>query len=88
MEGITPSDGHGTFGELGRGMRAMTETVHRPIELHLFSDMQQTSMPPNFRDLTLGPDAKLQIHTVGANSTPNWTCAPASESPSGRPLTT
>ena len=45
VEGITPGDGHGNFGELGRGMRAMAETVHTPMELHLFSDMQTSNMP-------------------------------------------
>ena len=46
---IQPGDGHGNFGELGRGMRAMAESVHTPIELHLFSDMQSSNMPGNFR---------------------------------------
>src|SRR5580698_1972750 len=35
IEGIQPEDSHSNFGELGRGMRALAETVHTPIELHL-----------------------------------------------------
>src|SRR5215471_8818115 len=40
LESIQPGDGHANFGDLGRGIRAMGETVHGPIDLHLFSDMQ------------------------------------------------
>ena len=73
VEGITPGDGHGTFGELGRGMRAMTETVHRPIELHLFSDMQTSNMPGNFADMVLPGNVKLVLHPVTQAAVPNWT---------------
>ena len=45
VEGIQQGDSKGNFGELGRGMRALAETVHTPVELHLFSDMQKTEMP-------------------------------------------
>ena len=34
-------------------MRALAETVHTPIDLHLFSDMQRTAMPANFADMVL-----------------------------------
>ena len=53
VEGIGPGDGHGNFGELGRGMRAMAETVHTPMELDLFSDMQESNMPGNFADMVM-----------------------------------
>ena len=73
VEGIEPGDGHGTFGELGRGMRAMAETVHTPMELHLFSDMQQSNMPGNFADMVLPGNATLVLHPVGEAKVPNWT---------------
>jgi hypothetical protein len=73
VESITPGDGHATFGELGRGMRAMAESVHRPIELHLFSDMQSTNMPANFADMVLPGNAKLVLHPVAQAGVPNWT---------------
>src|ERR1700722_13555181 len=41
VQAIQPGDGHGNFGELARAVRAMAESVHTPIELHLFSDMQR-----------------------------------------------
>jgi len=74
VQGIEPGDGHGTFGELGRGMRAMAETVHTPMELDLFSDMQQSNMPGNFADMVMPGNVTLVLHRVGpAASAPNWT---------------
>jgi hypothetical protein len=73
VEGIEPGDGHGTFGELGRGMRAMAETVHTPMELDLFSDMQESDMPGNFADMVMPGNVALALHKVGQGGTPNWT---------------
>jgi hypothetical protein len=74
VEGIEPGDGHGTFGELGRGMRAMAETVHTPMELDLFSDMQQSNMPGNFADMVMPGNVTLMLHRVGPTAAvPNWT---------------
>ncbi len=74
VEGIAPGDGHATFGELGRGMRAMAETVHTPMELDLFSDMQTSNMPGNFADMVMPGNVTLVLHRVGpAAAVPNWT---------------
>jgi hypothetical protein len=73
VAGIGPGDGHGTFGELGRGMRAMAETVHTPMEVHLFSDMQQSNMPANFADMVMPGNVALVLHPVGTAATANWT---------------
>jgi Aerotolerance regulator N-terminal/von Willebrand factor type A domain len=73
VQGIAPGDGHGTFGELGLGMRAMAETVHTPMEVHLFSDMQQSNMPGNFADMVMPGSVTLVLHPVGTAATPNWT---------------
>jgi len=73
VESITPGDGHDNFGELGRGMRAMAETVHSPMELHLFSDMQTSNMPGNFADMVMPGNVALVLHPVQAKTVPNWT---------------
>src|SRR5580704_7159651 len=39
VQSIQPADGHGNFGELARAVRAMAESIHTPIELHVISDM-------------------------------------------------
>jgi hypothetical protein len=73
VEGIQPGDGHATFGELGRGMRAMAETVHVPVELDLFSDMQEANMPGNFADMVMPGNVSLVLHRVGpAAAVANW----------------
>ncbi|HEY0264676.1 MAG TPA: VWA domain-containing protein [Granulicella sp.] len=72
VSNIQPTDGHSTFGELGRGIRAMAETVHTPVELHLFSDMQSSNMPGNFAEMVLPGNVTLVLHPV-AKAVPNWT---------------
>jgi hypothetical protein len=74
IESIQPGDGHANFGDLGRSMRTLRETVHSPIDLQLFSDMQRSAMPANFADMVLPGNATLTLHSVAASSTlPNWT---------------
>lgn len=74
LDGIQPGDGRANFGDLGRAIRSLAESLHEPIDLHLFSDMQRTGMPSNFDDLTLPPDAALILHSVVQGSAPsNWT---------------
>ena len=69
---IEPGDSHGNFGELGRGMRALAETVHTPIELHVFSDMQLSNMPANFADMVLPGNVSLVLHPSVKTPIPNW----------------
>jgi hypothetical protein len=73
VESIQPGDSHGNFGELGRGMRALVETVHTPIELHLFSDMQASNLPANFADMVMPGNVSLVLHPVAKAAVPNWT---------------
>ena len=74
LESIQPGDGHANFGELGRAVRALTETVHGPIDLHLFSGMQHSAMPANFGDMVLPPSVKLTLHNAANGAAlPNWT---------------
>ncbi len=74
LESIQPGDGHANFGELGSAVRSLAETVHGPIDLHLFSDMQRTAMPANFADVMLPDNVSLMVHSVAQSPTPaNWT---------------
>ena len=63
-QSIEPGDQHGTFGELARAVRAMAESIHTPIELHLFSDMQRGDLAATFSDMTLPPNVTLLTHAV------------------------
>ena len=73
VQSIQPGDGHGNFGELARAIRAMAESIHTPIELHLFSDMQRTELAANFSDMALPSNVTLLTHPVVAKPQPNWT---------------
>jgi hypothetical protein len=74
LESVQPGDGRANFGELGRAIRQLSETVHGPIDLHLFSDMQRTAMPANFADMVLPNNATLVLQPVANGAAPpNWT---------------
>src|ERR1700722_11748579 len=51
LQAIRPGDGHGHLADLARAVRAMAESVHTPIELHLFSDMQRAVLAATFSDM-------------------------------------
>src|SRR5579862_2769920 len=73
VQAIQPGDGHGTFGELARAVRALAEAVHTPIELHLFSDMQRGDLAATFSDMALPANVKVVAHPVITKAQPNWT---------------
>jgi hypothetical protein len=73
VQSIQPGDGHGNLGELARAIRSMAESVHTPIELHFFSDMQRSALAGNFSDMALPANVKLVTHAVVTKPQPNWT---------------
>src|SRR5580698_4179382 len=73
VQAIQPGDGHGNFGELARAVRALAESVHTPIEVHLFSDMQRGDLASPFSDMAMPPNVKLVTHAVVTKAQPNWT---------------
>jgi Aerotolerance regulator N-terminal/von Willebrand factor type A domain len=74
LESVEPGDGHANFGELGRDLRTLSETVRSAAELDLFSDMQRSAMPANFADMVMPPNVKLILHPVAQSAPPpNWT---------------
>ena len=73
VQSIAAGDSRGNFGELARSLRSLATNVPTPIELHLFSDMQKSNMPPTFSDLALPGNVKLVLHPVAnGNPLPNW----------------
>jgi hypothetical protein len=73
VQAIQPGDSHGNFGELARSVRALADSVHTPIELHLFSDMQRSGLAATFSDMSLPANVKLVTHAVVTKAQPNWT---------------
>jgi hypothetical protein len=73
VQAIQPGDEHGNFGELSRAVRGIAESVHTPIELHVFSDMQRGDLAATFTDMALPDNVKLVTHAVVTKAQPNWT---------------
>ncbi|HUI54996.1 MAG TPA: BatA domain-containing protein [Bryobacteraceae bacterium] len=72
VDAIEGSDDRTSFAELARSVRSMAQSLHQPLTLHLFSDMQATGMPANFNDLRLNADVKLEPHPVDKKQVPNF----------------
>ncbi|HEX6898002.1 MAG TPA: BatA domain-containing protein [Bryobacteraceae bacterium] len=72
IQSIQPSDERSSFGELARALRTIEQSVHVPLEVHLVSDMQKSSLPPAFADLRLGLDTNLVFHSVADSQESNW----------------
>jgi hypothetical protein len=78
VNSITPGDGRSSFGELARAARVLQQNAKAQLEVHFFSDLQQSSAPPSFADLDPGPHASIHLHPIEAAATPNWTVEAAS----------
>jgi hypothetical protein len=72
IDSIGPSDRASSYGEFARALRVMDQNDGMRLEVHFMSDMQQTSMPPGFRDLQLGPHTGLVLHLMAKSKVNNW----------------
>jgi hypothetical protein len=72
VENLQPEDSRASYAELARAIRSLSETVHTPIELHFFSDVQKSAMPASFSELALPANVSLVLHPVEKQSVPNW----------------
>lgn len=75
IESIQPGDRRSSFGELARAVRLAAESARMPIDLHLFSDMQRSSLAPSFTEMVLPDNVTLVPHPVAKSGppAPNWT---------------
>lgn len=73
LAGLQPTTSMSSFGELARALRAYQENVKQAVEVHLFSDMQRSSMPAGFKDLQLNGSARLVLHPLSDRTEANWT---------------
>jgi len=72
IDSIELSDARTSFAELARSLRSIAQSLHVPLRVLLYSDMQQTGMPSNFNDLRLNADVRLETRPVGAKAVPNF----------------
>jgi len=72
INAIEGSDARSSFGELTRTLRSIQSSLHLPMHVHLYSDMQQSGMPTNFNDLRLNPEIRLDPHPLEKKQVPNF----------------
>src|SRR5690242_7934125 len=72
IDAIQPSDSRTSFAELARSLRSISQSLHLPLHVRLYSDMQQTGMPANFNDLRLNADVRLEPHALATKEAPNF----------------
>ena len=65
VNAVEATDARGSFAELARTLRSVSQTAKLPLDVHLYSDMQQSGMPASFADLRLNTDIRLTPHAVG-----------------------
>lgn len=73
ISSIEATDEASSYGEFSRALRVLEQTTALQLDVHLFTDVQQTSMPTAFTDLQMGPHTSLTIHKIGGENSPNWT---------------
>ncbi|HWQ53127.1 MAG TPA: BatA domain-containing protein [Bryobacteraceae bacterium] len=73
VRAVEAGDSRGSYAELARALRSMGQTAGVPVEAHVFSDMQKSSLPPNFADLSLPGSVRLVTHPVTAERVANVT---------------
>jgi hypothetical protein len=69
---VEPTDTRSSYAELSRALRSITQSARMPVEAHLFSDMQKSSLPANFADLRLGDGVRLVAHPVADRRAANF----------------
>jgi hypothetical protein len=73
IESVRPGDARSSFAELARAVRLTAESTHTPVALHLFSDMQRSSLAASFSEMALPDGVTLTLHPVATAAVPNWT---------------
>jgi len=72
IQTIEASDTRSSYAELSRALRSIAQSSRVPVEAHVFSDMQKSSLPANFADLRLGDSVRLVPHPVADKRAPNF----------------
>ena len=70
---IRQTDMASSYAEVARALRSISDAVKVPVEAHLFTDVQQSSMPAAFSDLKLSGGTDLTIHAEANRMVANFT---------------
>ena len=72
IQSVTQGDGRSGYAELSQMLRSTAQSSRTPVEVHIFSDMQKTSLPTPFSELTLGGNTSVILHPLASADEPNW----------------
>jgi hypothetical protein len=71
VNAIGAGDEASSYTEFSRFLRGLPPALKMGVDAHLFTDVQQSSMPTAFADLAVGDGTRLSVHAAGS-SAPNW----------------
>ncbi|MEO8125556.1 MAG: BatA domain-containing protein [Bryobacteraceae bacterium] len=72
IQSVTQGDGRSGYAELSQMLRSVAQASQTPVEVHIFSDMQKTSLPSPFSELALGGNTRVILHPTATADEPNW----------------
>jgi hypothetical protein len=72
IQSVKQGDGRSAFGELSTTTRTLAGNLQGPVEVHIFTDAQQTSMPTPFGELNQPANVKVVLHPLASKEEGNW----------------
>jgi len=72
VRSIEAGDSRSAYAEIARVIRSLVPPDGMPVEAHIFTDGQKSSMPVPFSELAVPPGTKLIVHSVASGQEPNW----------------
>jgi len=73
IRSIRPTASRSSLGGLAASLRNLGRNADEPVTVHLFSDLQRSSMPPAFDELRLVAGMALRVHRIEGKEKANWT---------------
>ncbi len=72
IQSIAQGDGRSSYAELSQMLRSAAQASHVPVEVHIFSDMQKSSLPSPFSELSVAGNTRVILHSQAGADEPNW----------------
>jgi hypothetical protein len=72
VQAIQPGDSRSSYGEIARSLRSIAVAGGPPVEAHVITDIQRSSLPSPFSELSLNSNTRLVLHPVASSREPNY----------------
>src|SRR6185295_4785109 len=72
IQSISQADGRSSYADLSQMLRSTAQASQSPVEVHIFSDMQKTSLPSPFSELSVAGNTRVVLHPQASADEPNW----------------